>query len=349
MSSISSVTIDASVLAVPDITCTKDCVYNYVKTLLDCGKLIKEPWAAICMSKRASKSLDDDGLYPLRKMLKNLFRVHGIIEYDVNTVSKFIEHLLRITPHFEDYYHVEDVLWSDLKTKPDIINLIKAKGLKSDLERCVTLIAILRKHSSLPIGGHLLVLRKAPDRLIQVKVHIEYIEHCRSDIPDLPNPLGFFEGDVLVCDDFYGLIECIDESAILTGAPDDIGIELAIQIALFKHTYRQGGSPEWGEDIVPSLGSKFQETCQKICEDQGQSMPSRILRSIVETVNGENLSAEHALRTGLGGNDPQRTRGSDRAYRRDIDRDVHLHYWKCDDGRIELASVVYHNNFSIPE
>jgi hypothetical protein len=47
-------------------------------------------------------------------------------------------------------------------------------------------------------------------------------------------------------------------------------------------------------------------------------------------------------------NEPQLTRGGDTAWRRDIDRDLHLHYWELEAGGVELASVVDHNNFYIP-
>ena len=154
---------------------------------------------------------------------------------------------------------------------------------------------------------------------------------------------------MLVCDDFRGLIECLDESVILVGASDDLGVELAVRIALFKHDIAQGGFPDWSGVVVPTIGSSFRELCQRICADQGDAVPPKILRSIVETVKGSNLPAVHALRTGTGGNDPQRMRGSDKAQRRDIDREFHLHYWECGDGTIELASVVYHNDFTIPE
>ena len=46
-----------------------------------------------------------------------------------------------------------------------------------------------------------------------------------------------------------------------------------------------------------------------------------------------------------GANDPQQMRDNDKGQRRNIDREFHLHYWDCDDGTIELAKVVYHNDF----
>jgi hypothetical protein len=348
MHNLPSVTIDAGVLAVPPVDCAKDDAFQYVDTLLDWRKLLDEPWVAIYMSERAPESLITDGLYPFRDHLRDLFRSHGIIEFDVNTVARITNQLLTITPSFETYYRVKDVLLEQLETDPDVIRLTTHDGLQSDLARCVTLIAVLRKHCIQPLGGHSLILREAPKQVIQVRAQIHDLEHTRDDIPALPCPPEYFEGDVLACDDFHGLIECLDEAAILVGASGDLGVELAVRIAMFKNAIVQGESPDWGIVSIPSIGGKFRELCQKCCADQGASLPPKILRSIMETINGQNRSAVHALRTGQGGGDPQRLRGSDKAQRRDIDYEFHLHYWEGANGAIELASVVYHNDFSIP-
>lgn len=348
MDSLPSVTIDAGVLAVPHVDCAKDDAFQYVDTLLDWSKLLDEPWVAIYMSERASEALIDEDLFPLRNHLRELFNRHGIVEYSVNDIATVAEKILSLTPSFETYYRVKDVLSEHLETDPDVIRLTTHDGLQYDLARCITLIAVLRKHCSQPLGGHSLILREAPKQVVQVRAQIHELEHTRDDIPALPCPPEFFEGDVLVCDDFHGLIECLDESVILVGASDDLGVELAIRIALFKYAIEQGEAPDWGGLSVQTIGSGFRVLCQQVCADQGDSVPPKILRSIVETIKGHNLPTVHALRTGPGGNDPQRMRGSDKAQRRDIDREFHLHYWECADGTVELASVVYHNDFSIP-
>lgn len=348
MHSLLNVTIDAGVLAVPHVNCNKEHTFQYVDTLLDWSMLLDQPWVAIYMSERASESLFADGLYPLREQLSELFNSHGIVEYDVNTVARIANQLLSITPSFETYYRVKDVLSEHLETDPDVFQLTNHESLQSDLARCITLVAILRKRCSQPLGGHTLILIEAPKQVIQVRVLIHELEHSRDDIPLLPCPPEFFEGDVLVCDDFRGLINCLDESAILVSASDNYEVEIAVRIALFKNSLAQGYSPNWGGEVVPVIGLRFRELCQQVCADQGESLPPKILRSIVETIRGHNLPAVHALRTGTGGNNPQRMRGSDKAQRRDIDKEFHLHYWECADGTVELASVVYHNDFSIP-
>lgn len=349
MHSLPSVTIDAGVLAVPHVGCAIDDALQYVDTLLDWSTLLDEPWVAIYMSERASEALIDDGLFPLRDRLKEIFSLHGIVEYSVNDIATIAEKLLLRTPSFETYYRVKDVLSESIETDPDVIRLTTHAGLQSDLARCITLIAVLRKHCSQPLGGHSLILRAAPKQVIQVRAQIHDLEHERDDLPVLPSPPEFFEGDVLVCDDFRGLIECLDEAAILVGASDNLAVGLSIRIALFKYALTQGETPDWGDTLIPGIGAEFFKTCRKCCSDQGGSLPDKILRSIVETVRGLKLSSVHALRTGTGGNAPQRLRGADKAQRRDIDYEYHLYYWSCANGTIELASIVNHNDFSIPE
>lgn len=342
-------TIDAGVIAVPSPVHSAEVVHDYVDTLLDWSKLLEEPWVAIHISEGASEALFADGLYPLREQLRTLFGDHGIVEYDVNTVAKLIDKLLTLTPSFETYYRVKDVLADALDTDPDIIKLTTHNGLQSDLARCVILIAILRKHCRQPLAGHSLILRSAPDSIVRVRAQIHDIEHERDDLPALPSPPEYFEGDILVCDDFKGLVRCLDEGAILTEACDSSGVELAIKIALFKASLAWGQEPNWSDTRTPVIGASFLETCRECCRDQGGGLSPRILRAIVETMQSQNMAAVHALRTGKGGDDPQRMRGNDKAQRRDIDYEFHLHYWECANELVELASVVHHNDFSIPE
>ncbi len=342
-------TIDAGVIAVPSPVHSAEVVHDYVDTLLDWSKLLEEPWVAIHISEGASEALFADGLYPLREQLRTLFGDHGIVEYDVNTVAKLIDKLLTLTPSFETYYRVKDVLADALDTDPDIIKLTTHNGLQSDLARCVILIAILRKHCRQPLAGHSLILRSAPDPIVRVRAQIHDIEHERDDLPALPSPPEYFEGDILVCDDFKGLVRCLDEGAILMEACDRPGAELAIKIALFKDSLARGEEPNWSDTRSPVIGTSFLATCCECCRDQGSGLSPRILRAIVETMQNRNMAAVHALRTGRGGDDPQRMRGNDKAQRRDIDYEFHLHYWECANGLVELASVVHHNDFSIPE
>jgi hypothetical protein len=211
------------------------------------------------------------------------------------------------------------------------------------------LIAILRGHCITPVRDHSLILRLAPKRVVNVQALIHDLDHDRDDLGNVPTPPELFKGDVLVCDDFRGLVECLDESTILVNSADEVALETAIRIALYKSRLARHEDPDW-ED-VPSLrvGHRFHASLIRACTDQPASFPPRVLRAIVETLEGGNLGAVHALRTGPGGGNPQQTRGKDKAMRRDVDREYHMHYWQCEEGTVELASVGVHDDFSIPE
>lgn len=99
-----------------------------------------------------------------------------------------------------------------------------------------------------------------------------------------------------------------------------------------------------------SLGPKFEKSVEAL----ELAAREQIVRAVAYLVcgMGESLS-DHPLRTGSGGNDPQRVRESDgaRAYRCAIKRDSpgapRLHYWRTGEGHTELSLAVVHENYAI--
>lgn len=347
-----SVTIDSGVLTVPSLNAPSEDAHRYVESLFHWSKLLDEPWVDIYMSERASETLFDDRLYPLRDQLRQFFDAKGITEYAVNDIASIVNNLLQITPHLETYFKVRDVLAEQISTTPDILQSSPGSNLRSDFKRCVVLIAILREYCRNSILEHCLIIRYAPTQTVNVQALIYELEHSRNDLDALPTHPDRFDGKVLICDDFRGLIECFDESSILAESTDDNGLETAIRIGLYKSRLGRGEDPEWDDLRSLRIGRRFFDTVQDSCRNQGNSFPAKVLRAIVETLDGENLPATHPLRTGSGGGNPQRMRPADgaSAMRRDIDNDHHLHYWSCGNGIVELASVSFpHDNFSIPE
>ena len=243
-----SVTIDAGVLVTPPEYGSADETHRYIDTLLEWSKLHDEPWAAIYTSERASDALLDDGLYPFHHNLRKLFASNGITEYDVNTVHVVVNKLLQQhEPSFETHFRVRDILTEGLSTDPDILRISAGGKLQSDLTRCLILIAILRQHCEESIRAHFLILRHAPQQVINVRAIIHEIDHDRDDLSALPTFPEMFEGDVPICDDFRGFIECLDGASILAGSTDNIGVEAAIRIALYKSRLERREDPDWDD------------------------------------------------------------------------------------------------------
>lgn len=345
-----SVTIDAGVLAVPSSAASREAAYHYLDTLLDWSTLLKERWVAIYMSESASGALLDDNMYPLRDDLRRFFAKHEIVEYDVNTVATVADRLLRLTPSFESHFAIQEVLTHDVEMIPDILETCSGISLRSDLARIIVLVAILRQHCYESVFDHSLILRRANGQTVHVRALICMLEHHREDLQQLPNPPDYLESDVLVCDNFKGLIECLDENIVLLQASDDVGVEAAIQISLFKSRLESGATPDWNDTPTYSLGRRFWPSFLRL--NPTEQIAAASLRAIIETLERTNAADTHWLRLGEGGNDPQIVRTADRAkaWRRDIDRNHHLHYWLCPDGTIELASIAFpHDDYDIPE
>ena len=159
-----SVTIDAGVLTVPPLNGTSEDAHRYVETLFNWSKLLDEHWVDIYMSERTSEALFGDELYPLRDQLMQFFDAKGIIEYTVNDIASVVNNLLQLTPHFETNFKMREVLAEQILMTPDILQSSPGSNLRSDLTRCVVLIAILREYCRDSILEHCLILRYAEGR-----------------------------------------------------------------------------------------------------------------------------------------------------------------------------------------
>ena len=182
MTSLASVTIDAGVLAAPEIDCSRDEAHRYLESLRDWGSLLDEPWVDLRISERASQVLLADGMYPMFDRLRKLFDRHGMDAYGVQDFVRFTNDLLMRVPSFEERFQVDDILLERMETEPSIVEFPASEDVPSDLARCIALIAVLRRYCAQPLGGHVLGLRNAPARLVAVSAEVADIEHRRNDI-----------------------------------------------------------------------------------------------------------------------------------------------------------------------
>lgn len=304
-----SVSIDASVLAAPSLCASKEEIYSYVDTLLDWGRLLEEDWISVCLTERCSEVLVEEGLFPLRPSLAEVFDVKGIVEFDANTVAKAAERLLSLTPSFESLFRLRDVLYDSLETNPSLASLTTGQSMEAELGRCVVIIAILRRCCYRGLYNHSLVLRRSPQSgQILVKTVVHDVEHDREDLSDIPVHPDQLEGIVPTCRDFRGCLVSTDEALLWRSSDDEIGKRLAIRCALVRSRIERGDDPDWDSTPTFRFGKEFLDREARICRDNSDEFVRRLLRSIVETLEGSNLPDVHALRRGRGGNDPQRVR-----------------------------------------
>ena len=346
-----SVTIDTAVFAPPGIDAPADDVHGFVATLLEWRDAMDEEQVGVYTSKFAPAVLMKCGLYPLRPQLRELLARAQVFEYDANTVAVLAETLLGRSAKIEDALGIDDVLVDDLTIKPDIFAGHAPVTLREEAERCAVVVSIVTQYCNESlIHGHAIVIR-AHDfgAAVRVRGVLQDVEHYRNDLSGLPMAPEYFEGSALVCSSFHRLLMSLDEVAVLRAATAEDNVRAAINLALYKQHVTLGRPRDWQDLPDFLIGHEFFASLEAHHVMSGTALAEKVIRAVIETICHENLAATHWLRKGKGGSDAQRMRGKDAAWRRDIDYEYHLHYWECEIGVVELALLVVHNEFSIPE
>lgn len=343
--------VDTSVLATP-IGNDREEVYRYIDTLIKISSIAEEKCMSVCVRENISDVLFEVELFPTSEKLKEIIKMNRVEEYNSKDIFVVISKLLGLKS-FESEYGIEDVSYDNPETNPEVSEIIDNTCLKNELLKSAIKLALVDKCNMSAQEQYCLFTKKSPTTTIQIKTEITEIKHNRNDVNELEEFPSTFECCVCICDKVCVLFKNINHSTLFARAKDEQDLSLAIRIALLQSQDNDSQLEKytWEDLRVPHIGREFLKCCQKICADNAASMPSKIIEAIVKTVNGIDLKSVHSLRTGKGGSSPQRIRGIDKAKacRRDVDYEIHLHYWECKDNSIELASVVYHNDFNIPE
>jgi hypothetical protein len=346
-----SATIDTAVFAPPPFGATAEDVYCFVTTLQEWRDAMNDGSVNVYTSIRAAQVLGDSDLYPIRPRLKELLRDTAVFEYDANTVAVLAETILNRSAKIEDILGITDILVDDLQVRPDCFAFHTPAALCDEAKRCAVIISLATRYLDEPLLCCHALATRVMDVGMAVRVTGAILEIARSrdDFTELPMAPAYFEGSTLVCSTFHQLVMTLDEVQILRSAKTSAQIATAIRVGLYRKLAASGNISAWENLPQFEIGNQFVASldAHHVASDSG--LAERLLRAIVITIFHENLAATHALRKGRGGNDPQRMRGKDAAWRRDVDYEYHLHYWECATGHVELASVVVHNDTSIPD
>lgn len=347
-----SVTVDASVLALPSAGAGGDEVENYVSTLTGWSKLLSERfngWVLIRRSEGAWGCLEADGVCPWPEDLKKVLA--GVGRCDANDVWVVVDRLLSVTPTLEADFGVRDVLTEgEVEIVPDVVGVIPHPCIREDSVRCMVLMAIVLKYG-VHGGRHVHILRGEVAGVVKVAARIADVD-CEEgvDLGGLPLDPSVFRGELSVCGCFSSFLDGLDGGWLLANCRGDADVLFAVRVALCQYDRRAGRAINWDEDVAVTVGGNFRRSCLDVCGNRGYPMYAKVLRAIAKTIRGDDKSEIHALRESAGGK-AQRRRGAAVAWRRDVDLHIHLHYWAEGGVRasVELADVVNHDNFDISE
>jgi hypothetical protein len=316
----------------PDPDATADEVVAYVESMLRWLHFHRQKQGEVVTSCATAESLVRDGCYPVRPALQQLLSAKQIVEFDANTIARVVETALQLNPSFESCVGIREVLCEEVSIEPEFRDA-RFPNTSDDLERCI-ICALLRPGE---IDGIAL-----PVPLLSAEIRASAVVHIveGSEVMVLPQAIS---GSSHGCASPDDAIRVADEVAQFVSAASDEALHSAIELAIAKHFADQSQSAGYR---TFAIGRDFRATLNLAKTDGARR---RVIRAIIESILKTSLNATHHLRENAGATSPQQQRGRDKAWRRDVDHDLHLHYWECVNGHVEIANLVQHNEFGITD
>lgn len=344
-----NVTLDPGLFAPPFDDRSKEGVKNYVDALMHWRDVSASRLARTHVPKHTAATLIESRYFPLRDWLQELLVVTGTYEFDVNTIARAAQSILDQSVWLEDSASISDVLAAQIALAPSIFANYVPQPIQFASERAALIIALVRAVGADPfaVSNSLAVRDRCGSPMTAVSALLEIIEHTRQDLrdyDDLPKP---FHGSFPACETFHDYLMSLDECLLWKAIRGTDDLETLIKVCVYKSNVLRGDRRGFNSAPPFRLHRDFYSSIRRCGMTSSPPMVRTFLRAVAEAVERQNMAATHILRVDAGANSDQATRGKDKAWRRDIDRDFHLHYWQCDGGTVELACVVHHGDSTI--
>jgi hypothetical protein len=324
------VVIDPFILAYPtenDIINFEDYIFNIleIKEMMDV-KNIK-----LLISKNTSEILTVENNYPewadLDKSIK-LFGLSDVIQ--PKDVIVTLNGILKST-ELEERTNINEILYDKLDYDSSILNDFHKK-YRDEIERLFVLFVINQK-----LNGRSL-MASVNDNYFFLKGQILDVESTdKTEIKVLPK----IEGGITTFSNTNRLYDLLDPILLWKNAYEEEDFIDALHIYLYQRSGEYFKVTKW------RFGDTFFEKAKLSGFLHEEAKIKTLLKCLADTLLEENLNATHALRDGAGAKNSQVTRGKDKAWRRDIDYEYHLHYWHGNNS-YEFASLGVHSDMNIP-
>lgn len=345
----SNLIVDCSLLACPDPDVAVDASYHedvmeYLSRLADLSHL-----RSTCKSIRFWRDnqlaavLHQQNCYPFRHVISGAFRrLHDPAQFQLEDVNRLAMALIERSISLEDHGQLKDIAVSNCVLTND------PSANRSDVfaEHLCRVLEL-----SLPILGDGNQFSSSSFLATCAGPHSRECLSASYIVEMLEKQDGSYAADSydrnVNAPIYRGTVSLLDEENLISWFmnADDLAL-----IDVFSLRAAREANECWkivgNMRTMLSLGREFRESARRLGFMHERQKIEKLLRVCADVLHGRNLENGHWLRVGKGANDQQKTRGQWRAWRHDVDREFHLHYWKFG-SRIELANVVTHDDFDI--
>jgi len=316
---------------------------NFIENISLLDSLKESSLWSLYISTNVYETLSATQTYPSYPAIQGLFKKAGIVHIQAQDAYRLTEALFAKLPTIEKALEINQ-LRVNINSSPSGHLSSRDIKFKEDYHQLIGAMIIFYKCRNEANENQILITRDLDDNTSLINVDGE-VASCNFTVCSPANiafPLRVSTA-FPVCDNERKLYKLLEPVKLWESAQNENDYKKAIEI----YNFRKYDVLDKGLHEKYSFGRKFLETCRDLGFLNDERKIERLLRSCSETLLEENMPATHHIRADAGPNSPQQMRGNDGAWRRDIDHDYHLHYWKTPFG-YELASVVMHYSCEIP-
>lgn len=340
-----SLILDPYILAAPDDTSPLVEFEMYIENLRSWRDFLDAPWLSIYAPANLYELLYNTGHYPVRSRIESAISHLGLVNVQTRDIVDLVNALLYRTPVLETALGISTLEYDNVIASPTNHLEKRPVPYREQYARLLVLIFVAQIVNSVSHDKVILITKDLDEafQITTLKADVEcaFVDEAVSHA--IPST---FQCRISTCNSPQGLFLAISPVVLWQNAPNLPSFNNAIKCQVYHRApdYFTNSSDlilrEW------SFHPRFFETAQQHGFLHDPLKVKMLLRTCVDTLLRENMAATHALRAGKSGNEAQIKRGSDGAWRRDIDHEYHLHYWETASGP-EFTSVVVHNDFSI--
>ena len=317
---------------------------NYVDNITSWRELRSISWAGAYISEKTAEILCSTNSYPFWGNIDTAIRKFNIQYLQTKDIIIVINSLLQKAPHIEKQIRIKEILTKDVKSKPSKHLKGRPVPFQEHHDRLLLMMCLACRFENKKEENQIFITPKLAKDSLQIRIvgiicDFEFYREPRK----VKTPCTL-RGRFHACINQEALHLSMNPVAIWTKAKTRQEYTELFEIYLRQFSHKLGmpiSETNW------LFGTHFFETANNLGFLDDKKKTKKLLRACAKTVLQQNLGETHHLREGVGSETPQRKRNGDAAWRRDIDRTYHLHYWEIANG-LEFASVVIHNDMGIP-
>ena len=340
--------IDPYLFACPKVNDGKDTFVAYVRDLLEWESLCDCKWARVFILRETYSILAKQNHYPLWSDLKTMIEKYSIDYIQPDNIVILVNSFLDKFTQIESTLQIIDLLAEHTIIKPSNHLNERAEPFQEIYKKTLIYMSLKSRLHQEPSDEQLLITTEI-DSNSRVSIEAELIMIEFEDGSENEAKLSFpvLLSDVFTnCKNYENLLLSVNPETMWLKSNNSTSSKMAIIICTYILSRNINTEIKFNELLDVEFGKSFINSAQGLGFCNEQNKIKMFLRSVSELILSVNLNKSHALRNDEGGNNLQIEQNGYKAWRRDIDYEYHLHYWKKAE-HIILSSIVTHNDFNI--